>query len=92
MPKKYDYPDDLPNFEVAHLTYAAASELKSDSESMNLWKPVVSKMYKELIFSIDTFNELPNDTFIHGWQMSPDLIMAMRQLIREGWTSPPKKF
>ena len=78
MPKKYDYPDDLPNFEVAHLTYAAASELKSDSESMNLWKPVVSKMYKELIFSIDTFNELPNDTFIHGWQMSPDLIMAMR--------------
>ena len=35
---------------------------------------------------------MPNDTFIHGWQISPDLIMQMRQLIREGWTSPPKKF
>lgn len=92
MPKKYDYPDDLPNFEVAHLTYAAAAELNTDNVSKDLWKPVVSKMYKELIFSVATFTELSNDTYIHTWQMSPDLITKMRQLIREGWTAPPKKF
>ena len=69
MPKKYFYPEDLPSFEVASLVFAAATDLGMTGNSEALWKPVISRMYKELIFTVDTFSKVNNDTLILEWSI-----------------------
>ena len=73
MPKKYTYPEELPKFEVACLVYAAATDLVvfgTPDEIEAIWKPVVARFYKELIFTIDTFKGIPKNTLILEWQIS----------------------
>ena len=67
VPKKYSYPSNLPKFEMACLVYAATIELGVEEEYEGLWKPVMAKLYKELIFTVETFNEVPNALLINEW-------------------------
>ena len=64
MPKKYTYPEELPHFEIACLVYAAATDLVTPDKLEAFWKPAVAQFYKELIFTVDTFKEIHNNTLI----------------------------